>query len=765
MGDNVSNIIPFDQHRMLQAALAYAAKGWHVLPCFRPKKREDGKVLCGCNNLDCATPGKHPHGFLARRGQYDATTNADIIRRWFAYGHDLNIAIELSKSGLVAIDIDPRNGGEITKEKLEQEYGPLYSDVEAITGGGGQHYVYSSPHGVSNLPGKLGPGVDLKGNGYIVVWPSLHMSGAEYEWEASSDPTEGAVPSPCPDWLRDLSVQRQGAITHDTTTYRSRYVDAEQVEDLRSALTAIPADDYHTWVNVGNALKSIGAVGFDLWDTWSKTSDKYVGHRQGPKWRSFKVGSFQLESIFHLAQSAGWANPASVVSEPISAPKSIDTIAVYQPPPERPTPATKGITLPGVLGEAEAWINATSRKPQPDFATQAALAFGATVLGRRYRTDQNNFPSLYFLNIGKSASGKEHAKWAIEELLEACDLAQLIGPAGYTSDSGVLSALVSQPTHISIVDEFGKVLEGASIKHNARPASTIKTLMEVWGRCHGTVRPQGYSTFGLTPAEQERLAAKCVRHPALTLLAMSTPETLFEGVGSAAARDGFLNRFLIVETDIGRQVSQPVPARSVPTAVIDWAKRHTVQRGLISADNATLVPDLIEIPIDKAAQSQYTAFEHRCIHYMDTYDQHGMAEMFGRSVEIAMRVGLVLAVGCDARSVTGDMAEQAIEYVETHAKRTIERLIVSMADSEFEACCNQVLEIIRQSRDRGMTERELYQRSRKYRALDKRGRLNIMASLEQPGQIARAEVPTPGGRGRKRLAWVATAPETDDNNV
>ena len=65
----------------------------------------------------------------------------------------------------------------------------------------------------------------------------------------------------------------------------------------------------------------------------------------------------------------------------------------------------------------------------------------------------------------------------------------------------------------------------------------------------------------------------------------------------------------------------------------------------------------------------------------------------------------------------------------------------------------------------GMTERELYQRSRKYRALDKRGRLNIMASLEQPGQIARAEVPTPGERGRKRLAWVATAPETDDNNA
>ena len=43
---------------------------------------------------------------------------------------------------------------------------------------------------------------------------------------------------------------------------------------------------------------------------------------------------------------------------------------------------------------------------------------------------------------------------------------------------------------------------------------------------------------------------------ARTVMAMTTPETFFEAIGSAAARDGFLNRFLIVESDIFRVVWQ-----------------------------------------------------------------------------------------------------------------------------------------------------------------------------------------------------------------
>lgn len=746
-------IVDIRDNLMLKAALGYAAMGWYVLPCWRPVPDDAGKLHCGCGDPACKSPGKHPHGFLARTGQMAATIDPAVIRRWFGSGQPLNIGILLSRSNLVAIDIDPRNGGELTLEHLEQRYGQLDSDVIQMSGGGGLHYVYSMPHGVNGLPGTLGPGVDVKANGYIMVWPSLHATSIEYEWEASSDPTEGATPSPLPDFLRDLAHSRT---TDLGTPHGSRYATPEQIDDLRAALGCLPADDYHQWVNFGQALKAIGGIGFQLWDEWSQSSSKYRPEAMGPKWRSFKSGAYQIESIFHAAQAAGWVNPqsgAAVAPEPVP----VEVITPYVAPAMGEDGPT---ALPGILGVVTDWINATSRKPQPLFAMQAALAFGSVVLGRRVVTDQRNWPSLYFLNIGKSASGKEHAKWAIEQLLDACQLPHLIGPAGYTSDSGVLSTLAKQPAHIAIVDEFGKTLEAASIKHGARAASAMKALMEAWGRCDGTMRPQGFSTFGMSDADARRIDEKTVRNPALTLLGMTTPETFYESIGTAAARDGFLNRFLIVESDTGRMAGQPVATIEIPEAIREWADWLLQQAAPLAL--ASPIPTPLIVPFSPASARLLAAFEADCIRLMDEHEDAGLAEMFGRTTEIAMRLALVMACACRASRIEAEQTECAIAYASYHALRIVQRLETAVADSEFHGLLNQVLGALRAAGERGLTERELNAYSRKFRAVDKRQKINVLDTLAYTGDAARCELPPLSGRGKSRIAWVATGESADN---
>lgn len=174
----------------LAYALAYAAMGWHVFP-VQPR-------------------GKQPIGRLARQGHLDATTDHDVIRAWWKAEPKASIGVAVAASGLCVIDIDPRNGGDATFDDLQAEHGQLTSDVMALTGGGGQHHVFSVPAGMHpTLPGVLGPGVDCKVNGYIVVEPSIHPSGKAYAWEASSNPLDGVIPTPLPDWLRGFSRQQQ----------------------------------------------------------------------------------------------------------------------------------------------------------------------------------------------------------------------------------------------------------------------------------------------------------------------------------------------------------------------------------------------------------------------------------------------------------------------------------------------------------------------------------------------------------------------------
>lgn len=87
--------------------------------------------------------------------------------------------------------------------------------------------------------------------------------------------------------------------------------DPDSVRDLRSALTALRADDRTQWVDMGLALKTLGDRGRGLWLEWSQTSDKYDPQDAADKWESFKPKDISYQSVFVRAQGAGWLNPKS----------------------------------------------------------------------------------------------------------------------------------------------------------------------------------------------------------------------------------------------------------------------------------------------------------------------------------------------------------------------------------------------------------------------------------------------------------------------
>ena len=277
-------------------ALAYAGIGWRVFP-LEPRQ-------------------KRPLGRLAPRGMLDATLDEETIRAWWRAAPDAGIGIALAPSGLVAVDVDPRNGGAETFEALQADHGSLRSDVMAFTGGGGEHHVFAVPDAMRlRLPGTLGPGVDLKANGYIAVEPSIHPSGKQYGWEGSSNPLEGSVPSPLPDWMRSLRVELTSTKAAPTDTP----VDPAKARDLREALYALQADDRDTWLHAGMALHSTGwgQVAYAMWCAWSQQSDKFDATDQRKTWESFTArdGGITAAWVFATAAAAGWVNPRARILE------------------------------------------------------------------------------------------------------------------------------------------------------------------------------------------------------------------------------------------------------------------------------------------------------------------------------------------------------------------------------------------------------------------------------------------------------------------
>jgi hypothetical protein len=181
---------------MKRAALWYASNGFPVFPLHWPTE-----VGCSCESRDCNDTGKHPrtlHGFK------DATTEPAKVSEWWDKWPKANIGIPTGPgSGLLVLDVDPRNGGVDSLESLIMKHGHFSDTAEQVTGGGGRHFFFS--HFGGSLPKTLAPGIDLKGDGgYVVVAPSLHRSGTRYQWDGLAGQKALLNPAPPPVWLKEL---------------------------------------------------------------------------------------------------------------------------------------------------------------------------------------------------------------------------------------------------------------------------------------------------------------------------------------------------------------------------------------------------------------------------------------------------------------------------------------------------------------------------------------------------------------------------------
>jgi hypothetical protein len=118
----------------------------------------------------------------------------------------------------VVLDVDPRHGGDASLAKLlRANSGLLPPTAEQQTGSGGRHIVFAYPEvEVKNSAGRLGSGLDVRGNGgYIVAPPSRHISGATYTWIAHPFRVPLAT---MPQWLLNLLVEKPEGGTHFRTS-------------------------------------------------------------------------------------------------------------------------------------------------------------------------------------------------------------------------------------------------------------------------------------------------------------------------------------------------------------------------------------------------------------------------------------------------------------------------------------------------------------------------------------------------------------------
>lgn len=136
-------------------------------------------------------------------------------------------------AGLLVVDVDPRSGGDSSFQLLEMTHG--FPETYTVnTPSGGKHLYYRLPDGHEGIPnsvGRVGKGIDLRGNNGYVLGAGSHTADGRYE--AVSQDTAVA---PAPQWLIDAAGQPRVRAAPGDVLSPHASLDREPVRDAPDAL-------------------------------------------------------------------------------------------------------------------------------------------------------------------------------------------------------------------------------------------------------------------------------------------------------------------------------------------------------------------------------------------------------------------------------------------------------------------------------------------------------------------------------------------------
>lgn len=186
-----------------QALYLLEEKGWSVIPVGRNKKP-----------------------IIEWKRFQTARAIRDEVISWFEKNPHFGLGVVTGQvSGIVVVDIDPRHGGS------DKDFEGIIT-IKSQTGGGGWHYYFRYEKGIENKAG-IREGVDIRGEGgYVVVPPSGHESGKNYEW--INNPKDAPI-LPLPDFVKKW-ISRTSSKTEDKATEIIKGVPEGQRNDSAASM-------------------------------------------------------------------------------------------------------------------------------------------------------------------------------------------------------------------------------------------------------------------------------------------------------------------------------------------------------------------------------------------------------------------------------------------------------------------------------------------------------------------------------------------------
>ena len=401
---------------------------------------------CECGNPDCKMAGKHPQNtgwqkMLGMGNQFELIENYHNFNM-----HCTGFGWLLDDNHLV-VDVDPKNGGFESFEKLCEKVPELKECAVSVkTGGGGFHLYYNKPvdFQVRGTHPDY-PGIDFKHRGgFVVASGSLHNSGKRYELELDYDGTLSNLD----DAPNDLLLIIEKAIVSNAD------IDEDFDGDLAEVVAHIPNndDDYDRFIDIGMGIHDTDPSAYALWVGWASKSSKFDESDMQMKWASFgknPSGRITIGTLIKTALEHGYKLPAR---------GGCDVIIPddYKAEDELCTEHINVLEPHGLVGDIVNHTNNTAFRDRPSIAVGAALWAVSCAMNRMYLTPDGGKPSLIVMGVATSGSGKDNPYQVAKQLLIKSGYGAALYPE-MASDKDMIKSILDHQSAFYAIDEAHKI--------------------------------------------------------------------------------------------------------------------------------------------------------------------------------------------------------------------------------------------------------------------------------------------------------------------
>jgi putative DNA primase/helicase len=390
----------------------------------------------------------------------------------------------------------------------------------------------------------------------------------------------------------------------------------------------------------------------------------------------------------------------------------------------------------GLVAEIANWITSTAVRPQPLQSLAAALSFVGMMKGHRYATPSDLRSNLLILNISPTASGKEHPQNCLHRLMDACglDKHQLNEPR---SGTGFMNGLIeADRIGLMVLDEVGRYLG------NAMNANSSGFQREIIDYIIKSFSKANSMLLGLQYADSHKNPPIKVRNPHLCILGSSVREKIVEACRASDIIDGFLNRWILFESDYQPRRRGETRISTPPEALVAKIKYLMSEPARYASDQYAEVKVIEFTPEALDLIVKYEDWVEQRIQVVG----YPLNAMYGRLAEHVKKLALVL---CDNEYIGYHDVRVAIEIVR-HSLVAATKFVGNISENTMERDYNKVREIIEKSG--AITRNELTRRTQFLLGGDKR-RDEILKTMLECNSIVQVEAR--GAKGKPKVMYKA----------